>query len=163
MGNSGHRRPHLKALASVPALESMMAEQLRILLVDDNVAVLHYVLQLLPSDCELVGTLSDSKLVVQQVPVLRPDLIILDITMGEVNGFDVARQLRVAHCSSKIVFLTVHQEFEFIQAAFDAGAAGYVFKSRLRNDLPAAINAVRNGKIFLSADNGSFGAGAGRP
>ena len=140
-----------------------MAEQLRILLADDNVAVLHYVVQVLPSDCEVVGTLSNSKLVLQQAPVLQPDLIILDITMGEVNGFEVARQLSAIHCCSKIVFLTVHQEFEFIQAAFDAGAVGYVFKSRLRHDLPAAINAVRNGKTFLSADDTSFGAGVGKP
>ena len=139
-----------------------MGKQLRVLLADDNAAVLQYVLHTLPPDCEVVGAVREGKLVLQQAPVLQPDVIILDVAMGEINGFEVLRQLVASRCNSKIVFLTVHQEFEFIQAAFDGGALGYVFKSRLRHDLGAALEAVRNGKIFLSASDGSLGTGAGK-
>jgi DNA-binding NarL/FixJ family response regulator len=126
-----------------------MAEQLRILLADDNAAVLRYVQQLLRDDFEIVAALRQGSLVVEQARTLDPDLIVLDISMGDTDGFQVARQLATVKCRSKIIFLSVHQELEFIQAAFDVGASGYVFKGRLRTDLPAAIDSIRNHKNFL--------------
>lgn len=126
-----------------------MAEKLRILLADDNAAVLRYVEHLLRENFEIVAALRDGKLVTRDADTLRPDLIILDISMGDVTGFDVAQELRASRCRSKIIFLSVHQEFEFIQAALDVGASGYVFKSRMHSDLPAAIDAVCHGKVFL--------------
>ena len=139
-----------------------MAEQLRILLADDNAAVLRYVQDLLQEEFKVVGTLREGRLVLQQAPALNPDLIVLDISMGEPNGFEVARALRAVGCNSKIIFLTVHQEFEFIQAAFDAGASGYVFKARLRTDLPAAIDSVLHGKIYIPNEVGDLEGGTSR-
>jgi DNA-binding NarL/FixJ family response regulator len=137
-----------------------MAEQIRILLADDNAAVLRHVEEILRKTFEVVGVLREGKLVTGQAKALVPDLIVLDISMGDTNGFEVARELRAAQCRSKIIFLSVHQEFEFIQAAFDAGASGYVFKSRLRTDLPAAIESVFHGKIFLPNTDSSSQAAA---
>ena len=137
-----------------------MAEQIRILLADDNAAVLRHVEQMLRKDFEVVAALRLGKLVAEQARALSPDLIVLDISMGDTNGFEVARELRSTQCRSKIIFLSVHQEFEFVQAAFDAGASGYVFKCRLRVDLPAAIDAICHGKIFLPTTDSSSNAAA---
>jgi DNA-binding NarL/FixJ family response regulator len=97
----------------------------------------------------VVAALQQASAVVAQVPKLKPDVVVLDISMGEMNGFEITRQLRSDLCRSKIIFLTVHEELEFIRAAFDAGASGYVFKSRMNTDLRAAINAVLNEKVFI--------------
>ncbi len=137
-----------------------MAGQLRVLLADDNTGVLRYVQHLLEKDFEIVAALCNGNLVLQQVTTLNPDLIVLDISMGDPNGLEIARELGASKCRSKIIFLSVHQEFEFIQAAFDVGASGYVFKARLRTDLPAAIDSVLHGKIFIPKSDDSMEATA---
>ena len=126
-----------------------MSHRLRVLLADDNPAILEVVKQMLQKDVTIVAALADALSVVQQTPQLNPDVVILDISMGELNGFEITQRLRENHCSSKIIFLTVHEEFEFIRAAFDAGASGYVFKSRMNTDLRAALDAVNNGRVFI--------------
>ena len=80
------------------------------------------------------------------MPNLKPDMIILDISIGDLNGFEITRRLKANKCSSKIIFLTVHEEFEFVRAAFDAGALGYVFKSRLSSDLRTGDRSRAGGK-----------------
>ena len=71
--------------------------------------------------------------------------------MGETSGIDLARKLRDSGCHSKIVFLTVHEDPDFLEAAMGAGGSAYVVKSRLSLDLVPAIDAVLAGKIFVSA------------
>ena len=126
-----------------------MVDRLRVLIADDNPAMLDAVKCMLQNEFEVVATLDQPEGVLNSVPQLKPDVVVLDISMGEMNGFEVARQLRSDFCMSKIVFLTVHEELEFIRAAFDAGASGYVFKSRLNTDLRMAINAVHSEKVFI--------------
>lgn len=121
-----------------------------ILLADDNFAVLNYVSKLLEKDYEIVGVLSDGASVLRDWPSLKPDLIVLDISIGEPNGIETARRLRNSGCTSKIIFLTIHQSPEFVKAAIDAGGAGYVIKSRMSKELGLAINAVLSGKQFIS-------------
>jgi DNA-binding NarL/FixJ family response regulator len=126
-----------------------VSEPLRVLLADDNPAILDAVKHLLQKDFAIVGALADGSAVVQQTPEINPDVVILDISMGELNGFQITQRLRAKKCFSKIIFLTVHEEFEFIRAAFDVGASGYVFKSRMNTDLPAALEAIRDGRVFI--------------
>jgi DNA-binding NarL/FixJ family response regulator len=126
-----------------------VAQPLRILLADDNAEVLELAKRELQKDFVIAGAVLDAASVLRDVPKLKPDLIILDISMGDLNGFEVTRQLQADRCPSKIIFLTVHEEFEFVRAAFDAGASGYVFKSRLTTDLRAAIEAILAGKVFI--------------
>ncbi len=80
----------------------------------------------------------------------KPDVVVLDISMGEMGGLDVARRLVELGYSAKIVFLTVHEEQEFVCAAFAAGGSAYVVKSHLNSDLPRAVHAALDGKVFLS-------------
>jgi DNA-binding NarL/FixJ family response regulator len=82
---------------------------------------------------------------------LRPDVIILDISMGQTSGIDIARVLRDSGCSAKIIFLTVHEDRDYVNAAIGAGGAAYVMKSRLSLDLFAAIRAVLSNRLFLSS------------
>jgi two-component system response regulator NreC len=130
-------------------LEFIVAEPLRILLADDNPMILDAVKRMLHKDFLIVGALKDSASVIHETPDLNPDVLILDISMDDLNGFEIARELKAKQCLCKIIFLTVHEEFEFIRAALAVGASGYVFKSRMDTDLRAALEAVRVGKVFI--------------
>lgn len=122
-----------------------------ILLADDNPAILHHVCKVLEHRFEILGAFADGKSVLREYADLRPSVIILDVAMGELSGIDVARHLRAAGCDSKIVFLTVHEDIDFVNAAFGAGGSAYVVKSRIDSDLIPAISAALCGKLFVSA------------
>jgi DNA-binding NarL/FixJ family response regulator len=126
-----------------------MAERLRIILADDNSAILKAEEDILENDFQIVCAINDSRSVVPKVSELKPDVVVLDISMDDLNGFDIAHQLRTKRCTSKIIFLSVHEELEFIRSAFDAGVSGYVFKSRMNTDLRTAIKTVQAGGVFI--------------
>ncbi len=119
------------------------------LIADDNPEMLETVKRILQNDYQVVAALEDAHAVVAEVLRLKPDVVVLDISMPEMNGFEVVRLLRSELCRSKIVFLTVHEELDFIRAAFDAGASGYVFKARMNSDLRTAIETVLHDKVFI--------------
>jgi DNA-binding NarL/FixJ family response regulator len=123
-----------------------------ILLSDDSAAVLDHVGKMLEkeSDCKVIGAISDGTVVVREYMRLRPDIIILDISMGDVSGLDIARDLRDSGCRAKIIFLTVHEDADFLNAGIGAGGSAYVVKSRLGQDLLSAIDAVLSNKLFVS-------------
>ncbi len=98
----------------------------------------------------VVGAVSDGGAVVHEYLRLKPDIILLDISMADVSGIDVARDLRDSGCQAKIIFLTVHEDSDYVNAGMGAGASAYVVKSRLSQDLLLAINAVLSNKIFVS-------------
>jgi DNA-binding NarL/FixJ family response regulator len=118
-----------------------------ILLADDNPALLQTLVEVLHA-YEIAGTAANGTAVLEQVAALRPDLIVLDVSLGDTNGFEVARRLKSDGCASKIIFLTVHEDREFIRAAIDLGASGYIFKSRIGPDLTKAIDIVFKGGHF---------------
>ena len=125
-----------------------------ILLADDNSVVLKHVCRLLKKHKKyrVVGAISNGASVLEAFSRLRPDLIILDISMQGVSGIDVAQRLREAGCSSKIIFLTVHEDHDYLNAALGAGGSAYVVKSRLNMDLISAIEAVLCDRVFVSAN-----------
>ena len=121
-----------------------------ILLADDNSAVLSHVTRALRKAYDIVAAVKDGESVLKEYPRLRPDVIVLDISMGDLSGIDVARRLRDSGCHSKIVFLTVHEDSDFVNAAMGTGASAYVVKSRMSTDLVSAIEAALAGKLFVS-------------
>jgi len=123
----------------------------RVLLADDNPAIIGIVRELLTPAFDLVGAVMDGQSVLREAPVLNPDVIILDVSMGEPNGIEVARRLNQTSCHLKVVFLSVYEIPEFIRSAFAVGGAAYVFKSRMKTDLIPAINAVCSGGVFVSS------------
>lgn len=124
---------------------------IRILLADDNPEVLDTLVDMLHPSFVVLGALPNGASLLEQAAVQNPDLIVLDISLGDMTGFEVAKRLRRSGCGAKIVFLTVHENIDFIQAAFDLGAGGYVFKSRIDPDLIEAIHKVWEGGQFSSA------------
>ncbi|MGB8987410.1 MAG: response regulator transcription factor [Candidatus Sulfotelmatobacter sp.] len=129
-----------------------IVQNITILLSDDNFAVLDHLGKLLEKEksYKIVGAISDGTAVVREYLRLRPDIIILDISMGEVSGIDLARDLRDSGCLAKIIFLTVHEDSDFVNAGMGVGGSAYVVKSRLSQDLLSAIKAVLSHKIFVS-------------
>ena len=121
-----------------------------LLLADDNPALLETLIEMLEPSYKVAAALRNGASVLEEVSALRPDLVILDISLGDLTGFEVARRLKGIGCPAKIIFLSVHEDIDFVNAAFELGASGYVFKSRITADLTKAIDAVLNGGQFAS-------------
>jgi len=99
---------------------------------------------------DVVGAVGDGEALVEAAGNLQPDVIITDISMPKLNGIEAADRLRESGSSSKIVFLTVHADPDFVQAALKTGALAYVSKSRITTDLLIAIEEALKGRIFVS-------------
>ncbi len=125
---------------------------IRLVLADDNPAILETLADMLQPSYSVEDALSDGRSVLQRVPELRPDVLILDISLPDMTGFDVVRQLKKSGVNAKVIFLTVHENIDFVRAAFDLEAVGYVYKSRIGSDLIPAIDAACKGLRFSSAD-----------
>jgi DNA-binding NarL/FixJ family response regulator len=121
-----------------------------ILLADDNSTILHHARRILSTEFTVAASVTDGTSVLKEVPAIHPDIVVLDISMGEPNGIEVARRLRESGCIAKILFLTVHQNMDYVQAALAAGASAYVIKSRMNSDLVPAIRAACSGRVFVS-------------
>jgi DNA-binding NarL/FixJ family response regulator len=132
------------------AREEGPVNQPRVLLADDRSMVLERVRSLLHPMFQVVGTADNGEDLVSEAIRLQPDVIVLDIAMPTLTGIEAAHKLRDARSCSKIVFLTVHAEPEFLDACFAEGALGYVTKWRLRTDLVLAINEALVGRRFIS-------------
>jgi DNA-binding NarL/FixJ family response regulator len=126
------------------------AEPARVLLVDDNEGMLTRAAALLSSACEVVGTVKDGPAALMAADALHPDVIVLDISMPGMSGFDVALRLREARSTAAVVFLTVHDDEEFVLRARAVGGIGYVVKPRLGSDLIRAVRDARAGQPFVS-------------
>jgi len=122
----------------------------RVLLVDDERAFLRTVALQLENEFEIVGMTVSGARAVALTTKLSPDVVVLDISMPTTSGIEAALCLGERSCPARIVFLTVHDDPDFVQAALHAGAAGYVLKPRLVTDLIPAIWAALNGDIFVS-------------
>ena len=122
----------------------------RIMLADDNPDILHLATRLLAQEFSDIEAVSDGESVLRNYEIWKPDVVILDISMGKLSGIDVAHRLLKLGHQAKIVFLTVHEEQEFLCGAFGAGGAAYVVKSCLNSDLMNAIKDVLAGHIFIS-------------
>lgn len=124
----------------------------RILLVDDFVPWQHLVLRSLEAetDLQIISTAVDGTEAVQKAEELQPDLILMDLNLPGMNGIEATRQIRIVSPGSKILFLTDHSEPDVVQAAFEAGASGYVLKSDFNADLISAVRAVLLGQKFVS-------------
>ena len=122
----------------------------RILLADDHTLVLEQVTSFLQPIFEIVGVAHNGVEMVSEAMRLSPDIIVADISMPELDGIEAAHRLRKMGATSAIVFLTIHEDSEFVDACMHAGAFGYVLKSRMKTDLIPAISAALSGHCFVS-------------
>jgi CheY-like chemotaxis protein len=112
-----------------------LVEVKRLLCVDDSPDMLDMLVDMLHTEFIIVGALPSGSSALAEVANLKPDIILLDVDLGDMTGFVVAEHLRSAGCSAKVVFLSVHESIDFVDAARDVGAVGYVFKSQITRDL----------------------------
>ncbi len=124
-------------------------DRIRVLLADDHEAMLDRVAWLLATEFNVVGTATDGQQALDTAQDLKPDVLVIDISMPVMNGIETARRLKEAGSETRIVFLTVHDDPDFAREALEAGALGYVIKSRIVSDLVAAIKEAHAGRSFL--------------
>ena len=124
----------------------------RVLIVDDAVIWQDLLIELLEQEPNLrtVDVASDGPTGVQKAKELQPDLVLLDLNLAELNGIDVAQQIRILSPTSKILFVSVEGDPDIQRAALRAGGSGYILKKDVASDLMPAIGAVLNGKKFIS-------------
>jgi DNA-binding NarL/FixJ family response regulator len=122
----------------------------RVLLVDDNETILESVSTTLSHDCEIVGAVRDGVSALEAVHRLHPDVLVLDISMPGMSGLEVAGHLRREKSTVPIVFLTIHDDDELVQAAHAAGGIGYVSKTMMPSALIIAVNEACAGRRYVS-------------
>ena len=122
----------------------------RILMADDHSIVLAGLRKLVEAEGEVVGAVEDGRALVKEAQKLRPDIILLDISMPLLNGLDAARQLRKLVPESKLIFLTMHATPTYATEAFKAGASGYLIKRSAASELKYAIHAVMRGQHYMT-------------
>ncbi len=124
--------------------------KIRALLAEDHTAMIEKVIDLLSGFCEIVGSVSNGRALLDAAEKQHPDIIVLDISMPLMSGIEAAERLIHGGTSAKLVFLTVHDDPDFVQAALATGASGYVLKSRMATDLIPAIHEALAGHRFIS-------------
>ena len=122
----------------------------RVLVADDLAPVLDAVAALLRDSFDIVGMVSDGQAALEAILTLKPELVVMDISMPIKGGIEVARELKSRANKTKIVFLTVHEDSDIIATCLSAGALGYVVKQLMDSDLIPAINEALAGRIFVS-------------
>jgi DNA-binding NarL/FixJ family response regulator len=122
----------------------------RVLLADDHQLVAEGLRGLLEPEFELVGIAADGREVLAAAVELRPDVIVMDITMPSLNGIEAARQLRQAGSRAKVVILTMHRDPAYAARALDAGAASFVLKHSAASELLTAIREALQGRTYVT-------------
>ncbi len=123
----------------------------RVFLADDHPDFLKQETALLQPHFELVGTATDGASVVSEVLRLKPDVVVVDITMPIMTGIDAVHELVQSGSTAKFVFLTIHSSEEYVEACLEEGARGFITKSRMKAHLIPAIYAVLDGLPYVAS------------
>jgi len=122
----------------------------RILLADDHTMLLEAFRRLLEGKCEVVGAVSDGRALLREAPVLKPDVLVIDIGMPLLNGLEAGRQLKEMLPSVKLIFLTMNEDSDLAAEAMRSGASAYLLKSSAASELFRAIQDVLKGKTYVT-------------
>jgi DNA-binding NarL/FixJ family response regulator len=124
--------------------------KLRVLLGDDHALILDGLRNALQSQHEIVGLAKDGRALVQAAEQLKPDLIVLDISMPLLNGFEAAKQIKKSLPATRLIFLSQHLDPAYLKNALRLGASGYVLKSGAIEELQVAIKSVLKGETYIT-------------
>jgi len=129
-----------------------MSDQIEIVIADDHPIVRQGLRQMIDAerDLKVVGEAGDGEEALRLIETLRPQVVVLDIDMPRVGGFDVVLELRKRKIDVQIIFLTMHSEEELFRTAMDLGVSGYVLKDSATTDIVAGIRSIASGKPFIS-------------
>jgi len=122
----------------------------RILLADDHVVLTDMLVNLLAQHFEVIGVAHDGRSLIAKAKLERPDVVVTDISMPDLNGIDAARTLRKEATSSKLLFLSMYADLPLVEEAFRAGASGYVLKICGADELIKAIQCVAKGATYIT-------------
>jgi DNA-binding NarL/FixJ family response regulator len=122
----------------------------RVLLADDHKIILDGLRGLLEPEFELIGRVEDGRALVSAAEKLRPDVIVVDISMPLLNGIEAVRQIKKVDSQVKVVFLTMHPDVTYAIRAFEVGASGYVLKHSASSELLTAIHEAIKGRTYVT-------------
>ena len=122
----------------------------RVVVADDLTEIIEQVRELLCNRYEVIGSARSGQEALCTTLTLNPDILVLDITMSILNGFEVATRVQESKCRTSIVFFTMHDDRDYVDKAFSCGASGYVLKCRAGTDLLLAIETALKHRTFTS-------------
>jgi DNA-binding NarL/FixJ family response regulator len=125
--------------------------KVRLLLGDDHALILDGLRSALQQKYDIVGLATDGRSLVEAAERLKPDLVILDISMPLLNGFESAKQIKKTRPATKLIFLSQHLNPAYLKQALKLGASGYVLKSGATEELQQAISAVLANQTFITS------------
>ncbi len=129
--------------------------RLRVLIGDDHVLLLNGTKALLETEYDVVGTVTDGRQLVDAALRLRPDVVVLDVSMPHLNGLEAAKRIHAELPSAKLVFLSMHTNPVYLRKAVESGARAYVLKTGAAEELSIAIRHALNGDLYFSPGFGS--------
>ena len=122
----------------------------RLLLAEDHIGMRERVVQMIESSFDVVGVVGDGRAFLEAASRMKPDVCVIDISLPGLSGIEAATQLRELGSTARLVFLTMHEDPDYLRAALAAGATAYVVKSRMASDLCRAIKEAMAGRMFIS-------------
>ncbi len=122
----------------------------RILLADDHTFVIEGFKKLLEDYCDIVGSVEEGRTLIEATINLQPDVVILDISMPRLNGIEAAKKLKKQAPAVKLIFVTMHADMAYVDAAFRAGASGYLLKRSAATELMQSVQSVMSGKFYVT-------------
>ncbi len=131
-------------------MDQVTQTRFRVLLADDHKAMQQRVREVLEPEFEVVGAVDNGQALVDATKELKPDVLVVDISMPVLNGIDAVRQVMKSGSTARVIFLTVHEDPDIVPLCLEAGALGFVAKSRLASDLILAIQFALMNHTFVS-------------
>jgi DNA-binding NarL/FixJ family response regulator len=125
-------------------------DHIRLLIADDHVMFAQGLESLLRDEFDLLGMAGNGEELVEATLRLNPDIILVDISMPVLNGFDAVRRIREGGSEARIIFLTMHDDASLLSEAFRCGASGYILKQAAGEELVSAIRMVAHGHHYIS-------------
>jgi len=122
----------------------------RVLLADDHRLVAEGLKKILTAEFDLVGVVEDGRALIAAAKTLRPDVIVSDITMPNLNGIEALEELKKIDPGVRMIFLTMHRDVVYARRALEAGAFGFVLKHSAPEELIMAVRAALEGRIFIT-------------
>jgi DNA-binding NarL/FixJ family response regulator len=125
-------------------------KKIRVMIADDHTLVVEGLKRILESEFDLVGSVENGRDALFMATELKPDVVLLDISMPLLNGIDAARHILKAVPGTKIVFVTMHADPDYVAEAFRSGVSGYLLKRSASSELVNAINEVMKGRYYVT-------------
>lgn len=131
-------------------MEALTTERPKVLLADDHMLVLEGLSKLLQNEVNLVGTASSGAEAIEKTMELRPDVVLLDISMPGMNGIETAKQLREKAPNVKLVAVTMHNSPVYLRESIKAGMSGFVLKQSAASELAVAVQTVMKNERYIT-------------